>query len=223
MNKIKAIPTTYNGIRYRSRLEATWACFFDSLGWEHEYEPFDLDGYIPDFVLRFPKKNVLVEVKPMLEIESELTRHYHRYSKVVEKNFDMFEDLLMVGRSPWHEFTYVFGYLIAPDCHCEDCLLPMNDDEAHSWSKVDVFDRLSLRPCNLFKCKVTNEISYNVIPLDDFPFNAFNTYDCPYRDMTTCCQCGTTPYHRKHCYGGEVHDALKWFSNAKNKSQWRPS
>ncbi len=37
-NMIKAIETVYKGYRFRSRLEARWAVFFDSLGiiWEYE-------------------------------------------------------------------------------------------------------------------------------------------------------------------------------------------
>lgn len=58
-----AIPTTYGGVNFRSRLEARWAAFFDLLGWSWEYEPIDLAGYIPDFILG---GRVLVEVKPML-------------------------------------------------------------------------------------------------------------------------------------------------------------
>ena len=51
---IKPIETHYNGYRFRSRLEARWAVFFDTLGIKYEYEPegFDLgDGlyYLPDF------------------------------------------------------------------------------------------------------------------------------------------------------------------------------
>lgn len=54
MSEIKAIQTEYNGYRFRSRLEARWAVFFDALGVKYEYEPegFDLgDGlyYLPDF------------------------------------------------------------------------------------------------------------------------------------------------------------------------------
>ena len=52
---IKAIETVYNGYRFRSRLEARWAVFFDALGLEYEYEPegFSLGagGYLPDFRL----------------------------------------------------------------------------------------------------------------------------------------------------------------------------
>ncbi len=67
------IPTIYKGIHFRSRLEAKWAYFFDLIGWPYQYEPFELDGYIPDFVLTFADP-VLVEVKPVCSI-----------SEVVEK------------------------------------------------------------------------------------------------------------------------------------------
>ena len=46
-----AIPTTYKGIRFRSRLEARWAAMFDICGWRWEYEPLDLPGWIPDFLI----------------------------------------------------------------------------------------------------------------------------------------------------------------------------
>ena len=54
---VKPIETVYKGYRFRSRLEARWAVFFDALGAEWEYEPegFVLeDGtrYLPDFRLR---------------------------------------------------------------------------------------------------------------------------------------------------------------------------
>jgi hypothetical protein len=47
----------------RSRTEARWAAFFDALKWPWAYEPTDLDGYIPDFVLNFDTGPLLVEVK----------------------------------------------------------------------------------------------------------------------------------------------------------------
>ncbi len=51
---IKAIPTIYNGVEYRSRLEAQVACLLTNLNADFQYEPqgFDLgDGlkYLPDF------------------------------------------------------------------------------------------------------------------------------------------------------------------------------
>lgn len=60
---MNAIPTKYAGVQFRSRLEARWAAFFDLLGFEWNYEPIDLAGYIPDFILC---RRVLVEVKPLL-------------------------------------------------------------------------------------------------------------------------------------------------------------
>lgn len=64
------IPTTYKSVRFRSRLEARWAAFFDLIEWDWTYEPIDLAGYIPDFGIRFEAGRVLVlEVKPALTIE----------------------------------------------------------------------------------------------------------------------------------------------------------
>ena len=63
---IKAIETVYNGYKFRSRLEARWAVFFDAGGVPYEYEPegFDINGvwYLPDFSC--PTLNALVEIKP---------------------------------------------------------------------------------------------------------------------------------------------------------------
>lgn len=62
---MKSIETVYKGYRFRSRLEARWAVFFDALGipWEYEKEGFDLDGlrYLPDFWL--PQQRCWVEIK----------------------------------------------------------------------------------------------------------------------------------------------------------------
>ena len=66
---IAAIPTTYKGIEFRSRLEAKWAFVFDQIGWPWEYDPLDLNGYIPDFILTFHHAPMLVEVKPEFTIE----------------------------------------------------------------------------------------------------------------------------------------------------------
>ena len=66
MPEIKPIETFYKGYRFRSRLEARWAVFFDVAGIEYEYEPegYKLsDGtlYLPDFYL--PAFDTYVEVK----------------------------------------------------------------------------------------------------------------------------------------------------------------
>lgn len=55
-NRITAIQTEYKGYRFRSRLEARWAVFFDACGVEWEYEPEGYEcsngvRYLPDFLL----------------------------------------------------------------------------------------------------------------------------------------------------------------------------
>ena len=61
MNEIKAIETKYKGYRFRSRLEARWAVFFDALELDWEYEPqgFNIDGilYLPDFKVLYPGRD----------------------------------------------------------------------------------------------------------------------------------------------------------------------
>jgi|ERR1700722_976527 len=68
---IAAIPTVYKGIRYRSRLEAKWAAFFDQMGWEHAYEPADLGTWSPDFLIWSGEGKGLVEVKPIISFDKE--------------------------------------------------------------------------------------------------------------------------------------------------------
>lgn len=65
-----AIPTTYNGITFKSRLESRWARFLDLLTIEWRYEPegYEWDGvrYLPDFWL--PKGEMFLEVKPFEDV-----------------------------------------------------------------------------------------------------------------------------------------------------------
>lgn len=65
--ELKAIETVYGGYRFRSRLEARWAVFFDVCEIPYQYEPegFVLDDgtcYLPDFYL--PWFECYVEIKP---------------------------------------------------------------------------------------------------------------------------------------------------------------
>lgn len=74
--KIKPIETIYNGYRFRSRLEARWAVFLDTLGVEYEYEPegFELPNgkrYLPDFKVKcYGKRGVCREPKTMSDARS---------------------------------------------------------------------------------------------------------------------------------------------------------
>lgn len=72
-----AIETEYGGYRFRSRLEARWAVFFDALGieWKYETQGFEAEGhrYLPDFYL--PESDDWVEVKgDALALHKDLSR-----------------------------------------------------------------------------------------------------------------------------------------------------
>lgn len=62
---ITAIPTVYNGVQLKSRMESKVALLLDKLGWKWEYEPFSvmLDGinYTPDFYI--PEQGYVIECR----------------------------------------------------------------------------------------------------------------------------------------------------------------
>lgn len=81
---MQAIETRYHGHRFRSRLEARWAVFFDAFGvaWEYEPQGYDLGAlgyYLPDFIIA---GRVIVEVKPPTYEESE--EDWDRWNTVTE-------------------------------------------------------------------------------------------------------------------------------------------
>ena len=71
---IKAIPTTYKGIEFRSKLEAKYAQALDMLGivWEYEGHGFRFDDgtcYSPDFYM--PEIDTYLEVKGVMDEASQ--------------------------------------------------------------------------------------------------------------------------------------------------------
>lgn len=77
MSDIRAIETRYKGYRFRSRLEARWAVFFDScgFGWKYEDEGFMLpngENYLPDFWLE--SLGLFAEIKGKSFTDSETER-----------------------------------------------------------------------------------------------------------------------------------------------------
>lgn len=90
------IPTMYNGVQFRSRLEAKWAALFDLVGWKWEYEPYDLPGWIPDFVLFGEKENVIVEVKPFFKLEEYDTK---KIVDAITQSGHSEMDILLLGPS----------------------------------------------------------------------------------------------------------------------------
>lgn len=96
-DRIPSIPTTYQGVRYRSRLEARWAAMFDRMGWEHAYEPIDLAGYIPDFIVYrgCSLGNVLIECKPFITADASVVEHCNK-----------------IARSGWRQSALVLGAVV---------------------------------------------------------------------------------------------------------------
>jgi hypothetical protein len=89
---VRGIPTIVDGRRYRSRLEARWAEFFKLCGWQFEYEPYDLDGWIPDFLLT-GKTPLLVEIKPVVHFPNDVAL------KIGRAALSFSGDLLILGCS----------------------------------------------------------------------------------------------------------------------------
>jgi hypothetical protein len=74
---LKAIETRHKGYRFRSRLEARWAVYLDTMGirWLYESEGYDLGSagfYLPDFYL--PQVALWAEVKPEALTDSEMLK-----------------------------------------------------------------------------------------------------------------------------------------------------
>lgn len=142
---MKAIPTLLDGVQYRSRLEAKWATFFSLCGWTWEYEPIDLNGYIPDFILPW-NEPLLVEVKPIFSSD-EATDH-----------------ILKAIRSGWEGEILVLGATIGRPMACgsfdDDASLgvlysPVGDGTSTEYDPVE----LGTSGASLFRCKICKSIS----------------------------------------------------------------
>lgn len=100
MNQPHGIPTTYNGIQMRSRLEARWAAFFDLMGWKWAYEQCDFRGWIPDFELTLDGLTLFVEVKPYREPSADEIRTM--LGSVRDATLPMGSALALAGLEPSH-------------------------------------------------------------------------------------------------------------------------
>lgn len=106
---IAAKPTVYKDTLFRSRLEAKWAAFFDLAGWRWEYEPYDLDGWTPDFLIHGVHP-ILCEVKPILwqgdcDIDlrahaSDLVKVYRNVSRPPNWGDQVEPEIAILGNSP---------------------------------------------------------------------------------------------------------------------------
>ena len=101
MGEIKAIETVYNGYRFRSRLEARWAVFFDAMHIKYEYEPEGFVGwndvkYLPDFYI--PEEKVYIEVKGH---DDQLERDWEKIACAIDfQSTPVSEGLILLGEIP---------------------------------------------------------------------------------------------------------------------------
>lgn len=80
---MSGIPTIgVRGIQFRSRIEAQWAYIFENFGWNWDYEPIDLDGYIPDFIIIFNDEKILIEIKG----DTNIWKNYKEHEEKIKKS-----------------------------------------------------------------------------------------------------------------------------------------
>jgi len=153
---IKPIETRYKGYRFRSRLEARWAVFFDALGvkWEYEHEGWKIKTcsrthyYLPDFYL--PDIGIWYEVKGKATgADHGLMSHFR------------FE----VGPIALSEGTPGLETIYAYDCHLYGWDLMTYEGEA-IWGKVPYIKETSLViwDGNAFKNKELSKHNANIQP-----------------------------------------------------------
>lgn len=137
---MQAIETQHNGYRFRSRLEARWAIFLDTLGVLYEYEPegFILDDgswYLPDFRVmchgtrgnrygaEFP---LYIEVKGVMTADdANKIRQFCGLGPNRNKQLDH-PALLIVDRIPVHGVATQAEYM--------GCYVPMGSTGLHPYN-----------------------------------------------------------------------------------------
>ena len=130
MANLTPIETLYGGVKFRSKLEAQWAMYFDLIGakWEYEPQPFRLSTgkvYVPDFIIRnvrlvhwrseeelekYPLRDVYVEVKPVnYDDRIQKAFQFIRDDSGEEETFKIHEHpLYFVGPMPVHDLEEIW-------------------------------------------------------------------------------------------------------------------
>ena len=159
MTEIKAIETYYNGYRFRSRLEARWAVFFDAMGirYEYEHEGFERHlnhieppvRYLPDFW--FPEYELFGEVKGV-SCRGQIPREdAEKMSWMIDFNGPCSNGIVLLGNIPnpngavtmewaiwrWSGESLEYGYTIG-DWPCMVCFEGIGHESApHSFKESD--------------------------------------------------------------------------------------
>lgn len=137
----KVIPTIYDGIKYRSRLEARWAVFFKAvkLDFEYEREAYYLPqggGYLPDFWL--PALGAYIEIKPYRDRQSaiETIKKLEKIGLEFATEGSGIALLLLCGPpDPYHKDYCIFDVTEGPEAIADSW------DVCTNCSRVDTFFR----------------------------------------------------------------------------------
>jgi len=104
----KAKPIIYEGIQFRSKLEARWYIFMKKLGWNIIYEPEieGLNGWIPDYLIIGKQHKILVDVKPIDKAEEWETGYYDNEKKkyIVTKKHKDYDKIMNSGIKKLHDY-----------------------------------------------------------------------------------------------------------------------
>jgi hypothetical protein len=191
----EGIPTEHAHTNFRSRLEARWACLFDAIGWAWEYEPFDCEGYIPDFAI-LGDRPFLVEVKPALTY-GELTEHIDKVKRADR-------EALIVGASPLLKDHW-------GDAVLAGCLLQLREyeDVVEEWDGLNPpRDKVALvrdfydGPAEWFRCHVCHQV--NVFHVD----GSWDGYPCD--------------HYEGNAHLGQISydEIARFWAAARNATQW---
>lgn len=143
---IKPIETVYNGYRFRSRLEARWAVFFDVLGVKYEYEPegFELPSgahYLPDFRVKCYGTRGNITDHPFdlyIEVKGKMTQ------EDADKIREFAGALVPIVRDGWTYYEIEHPVLIVGDIPNPEAYTSSSDD----FNNYDTMDDISIYPWN---------------------------------------------------------------------------
>lgn len=245
---VSAIPTQGpKGIIFRSRLEATWAYFFnDVMEWKWDYEPPEivLRGYIPDFIVTFGDVKLLIEIKG----ESDFSKLDSYADKILRSGWD--GPFMICGASPTEvpnpwikardgggkkdpDFTPCLrlGRLYHPrhdylinEFHGKMC----EETEVFESGKSYIEDRLTEE----FKtfCSEKKNLSHWFDAWTVWPeINFYEPMDSRGREPWLCCV-GENPENFKKWFGKQYDDfnysliphLMSEWVDCRNKTQWKP-
>lgn len=167
---MQAIEAYYNGYKFRSRLEARWAVFFDALGVKYEYEPegFVLsDGrkYLPDFRVKCWGTRGQIWDKPFdlyIEVKGRMTSEDaekiklfsdideypvlvvgnipDRYQSHDSSALGTYDDMDGVNIFPFNYYLIDGDYFGAYPAASEGKFFLWGDDSSYIWNEEEVED-----------------------------------------------------------------------------------